>query len=88
MSDSNKTITFVGSIIAGVMGIIIVIYTMVYSPLNAALANERDSRSECMAKLQNDFFESVKIQNRTNQEILISLTTLKTDVEYIKKAVK
>lgn len=50
---------------------------------NAVIANDKDSRSrdekinECVQK-------SVVEQARTNQEILIALNTIQTDLRYIK----
>jgi len=41
---TNGNFKFVGSIIAGILGIVVIIYNLVYSPLTNAISKEADAR--------------------------------------------
>lgn len=43
--NGTKTITFVGSIIGGIIAVMLVVFTIVYSPLQASITKETDYRA-------------------------------------------
>ena len=46
MAENGKGLfTFVGSIVAGVLGVVVVIFNLVYSPLSSAICDEAKTRA-------------------------------------------
>lgn len=77
MNGSMKLITWVG----GVVGLLITIYVTFHQPLANAIAKESEIRQACDMEIS-------KEQTKVNQEILICLSELKSDIKYIKVEVK
>ena len=98
--NGNGKFKFVGSIIAGVLAIIVVIYNLVYSPLNTAISAEQIARASedktitaDVVKGDNsnreDFLKAIAVlvaeQKQDNKEISNKLGILTTEIAVIKK---
>jgi hypothetical protein len=73
--DINKTFIFVGSVIAGVLAIILIIYTVIYAPLSCSLAEECKTRAKDDKELQSGI-----------SDIKNMLIEVKADVKYLRRA--
>ena len=91
MAEGNGTIkmfTFVGTIIGGMVVLILLVYNTVYSPLSLAIAQDCKSSMERDAEVKKDLEIVTKEQQGVNQEILVALASIKSDIGYIKEKVK
>ena len=80
MPNNTKTFTFVGSIIAGMLGIIMVLYNTMYSPLSAEVLREAGLRKDGDIALATCIERIVDKQDK----FLETLTEVKTDVRYLR----
>jgi gas vesicle protein len=104
MADTDtKKFLFVGSIIGGVLGTVITIYNLVYSPLDGKLSAEQITRAEEdkavrieVAKgddcTREDFLEAIEKltdeQKKDNKEISEKLGALAIDMAVVKKEIQ
>lgn len=89
-----KSITFLFYIIGGFIGIVLVIFNTVYSPLNMALAKECEARTIGDKDILQAFRQELRDQTIIIKEQYAlslnnkqALTELSKDMEYIKKKV-
>ena len=100
---TNGSFKFVGSVIVGVLGIVVIIFNLVYNPLNLALSKEIDIRAAedkeiniALVKGDNcnraDFLEAIEKltdeQKRDNREIVKQLGILTTEIAVLKKEIQ
>ena len=103
MADGNGKFKFVGSVIAGVLAIVVVIFQLVYSPLNSAQSAEAIARQSedkvlhtAMIKGDNsnreDFLKAIKEltteQRQDNKEIVKQLGILTTEIAVLKREIQ
>jgi len=103
MANGNNKFTLIGSVITGVLAIVVIIFNLVYSPLNSALSKEADARvaedKEMSADIirgdkanQDAFllaFKEISAENKKeNREMSDKISLMQIDIAIIKKEIQ
>ena len=77
IKDDTQMFVFVGSIIASCIAIVLVVYNVVFSPLNNAIAAEAHARSTGDTRVEEKLDKILQIAGKTN----VMLAQVQTTVE-------
>ena len=94
-NDITKMFVFVGSVIGGVLAVVMIIYNTVYNPLNTAIAQEAYARANLERQHNKDIREqndklntAVTEQTKTNGDVKAVLEKILTKLDNIEKKVR
>ena len=71
--DTKSSLLFVGEIIAGVLGVVLLVYNLVYAPLSCSLAEECKTRAKDDKDLMSQILDMKSM-----------LSEQKTDIKWIR----
>jgi hypothetical protein len=99
MSGAMKILLFIGSVLGGFLAVTLAINTLVYTPLNTAIAQEVTKRelaveeeAKCRIGIEKEIRQEVRdgldSQSIINQQILLGITEIKGDIKLIKATIR